>query len=1003
MVMGLLTKVFGTKSQRDVKRLRPAVAQINEIEEVLQDLSDEQLRAKTEEFKERLSNGETVDELMYEAFAVVKNACRRLCDTEITVTGHNLVWDMIPFDVQVMGGIVLHEGNIAEMATGEGKTLVATMPLYLNALTGRNCQLVTVSDYHALRDAEWMGVVYEYLGLTVGCIQNDMDPAERREQYNMDITYGTNSEYGFDYLRDMGMAAEKEQLVQRDHYFVIIDEVDSILIDEARTPLIISGPAAVSSHQFDTFKPLVSDLYRKQNLLCSRLVNEVKNVIDNPDAKNDEKDDAFVKLVQVKMGMPKHRQLMRMLEDGSILKQLEKVEMNVKSDQNRGMLQDVQAELYFSVDERNHEADLTEKGRAEISPNDPEAFVLPDLLGTLHNIDADDTLSEKEKIEKKQEFQEKFSNDSERIQNISQLIKAYCLFEKDISYVVQDNKVMIVDEHTGRLMPGRRFNEGLHQALEAKEGVDIERETQTYATITIQNYFRMYEKMAGMTGTAESESTEFHQIYKTDVVVIPTNKPCIRKDNNDSIYKTKREKYKAIIDEVEDCHKRGQPVLLGTVAVDVSEVLSRMLKRRRIPHNVLNAKNHGYEADIIARAGQNGAVTVATNMAGRGTDIKLGEGIAEVGGLHVIASERHDSRRIDRQLRGRCSRQGDPGSSRFYISLEDNLMRLFGSDKIATIMSKLGLDEGEELQHPLLNRSIETAQKRVEQQHFAVRKRTLEYDDVMNKQREVLYGFRKEVLLSETPKDILFEIVDSEIAAHVELAMSDKRKDVEFDFEGLLSWLNTTFPLGFIEKYLHKDGVEQLLTPEEMCKNLCEKVESAYAEKESIESQESIRGLERHIMLDAVDRLWQEHLYGMDGLRTGISLRSYAQKDPLVEYKHESFDMFAGTMADMNQEILNNMFRSATSLEAFEQLFASLPQELIHREIEQFGQIAGPKQQVQAGSMQQISEGMTGGEASSEFIEAAQPVTYQRDVSKVGRNDPCPCGSGRKYKKCCGK
>ncbi len=542
MVMGILTKVFGTKSQRDVKRLRPAVAKVNEIEETLKDLTDEQLIAKTDEFKERLKNGETVDEIIYEAYAVVKNACRRLCGTEITVCGHNLIWDMVPFDVQIMGGIVLNEGNIAEMATGEGKTLVATMPLYLNALTGRNCQLVTVSDYHALRDSEWMGVLYKYLGLSVGCIQNSMDPAERREQYNMDITYGTNSEFGFDYLRDMGMAVDKEQLVQRDHYFVIVDEVDSILIDEARTPLIISGPAAVSSHQFDTYKPLVADLFRKQNLLCSRLINEAKEVIYNTDIKNDDKEEAFVKLVQVKMGMPKHRQLMRLLEDGSILKRLEKVEMNVKSDQNRGMLQEVQEDLYFAVDERSHEADLTEKGRSEISPDDPNAFVLPDLLSGLHNIDSDENLSEKDKAAKKQQFQEKFGKDSERIQNISQLIKAYCLFEKDISYVVQDNKVVIVDEHTGRLMPGRRFNEGLHQALEAKEGVEIERETQTYATITIQNYFRLYDKMAGMTGTAESESTEFHQIYKTDVVVIPTNRPCIRKDFNDSIYKTKREK-----------------------------------------------------------------------------------------------------------------------------------------------------------------------------------------------------------------------------------------------------------------------------------------------------------------------------------------------------------------------------------------------------------------------------------------------------------------------------
>ena len=1015
MVMKFLTKIFGSKSARDVKKLRPLVDKINQIEETYHQLTDEQLIAKTQEFKQRFQNGETLDGMMCEAFAVVKNTCKRLCGRTISVCGHEIVWNMVPFEVQLMGAIVLHRGNIAEMATGEGKTLVATMPLYLNALSGKNCQLVTVSDYHAKRDSEWMGSIYTFLGLTVGCIQNSMSSTERREQYDKDITYGTNSEFGFDYLRDMGMAMSREQLVQRDYFYAIVDEADSILIDEARTPLIISGPSAVSSHQYDKFKPLVADLFRKQNLLCSRLITEGKDTIANEKSTKEDIEKAYIKLLQTKIGMPKHRQLMHMLQNGTIMKLLEKTEIFVKSDQNRGMLQQVQSELYFTIDEKTHEADLTEKGRSTINPGDPNAFILPDLLASLHNIDADSKKTEPEKIKEKQEFQDKFSKDSERIQNISQLIKAYCLFEKDVNYIVQDNKVVIVDEHTGRLMPGRRFNEGLHQALEAKEGVTIEGETQTFATVTIQNYFRLYEKLAGMTGTAESESTELHQIYKTDVVVIPTNKPCIRKDFNDSVYKTKSEKYNAIINEIEEYNKKGQPVLLGTVSVDVSEVLSRMLKRRGIPHNVLNAKNHQYEADIVARAGQMSAVTVATNMAGRGTDIRLGEGVPELGGLYVIASERHDSRRIDRQLRGRCSRQGDPGRSKFYISLEDNLMRLFGSDRISSIMSKLGLGDGEELQHTLLNRSIETAQKRVEQQHFSIRKRTLEFDDVMNKQREIIYGFRKEVLFSESPKEILLDIVDSEIKNNVNLATTGPgAKKTGFDESTLLSWLNTTFPLGFSKKDIRSDNTESLLDIEEMAKKLYKRVETAYAVKESVENQEAIRRLERHIILDAVDRLWQEHLYAMDGLRTGISLRAYAQKDPLIEYKHEAYNLFSTLMADLNQEILNNMFRSATTILAFEQLLASLPQEFIHRGIKQFGMAnpaaAGSGRRTQPPAMphnmpQVPPEMMLGmaqeGMQGMPTEEKLSPIL--RGMAKVGRNDDCPCRSGKKYKKCCGK
>jgi preprotein translocase subunit SecA len=990
----VLKKIFGTKTQRDVKKLRPLVEKINKLEESYQQLSDDELKAKTPEFKERLKNGETLDDIMCEAFATVKNACRRLIGTKVNVSDHELKWDMVPFDVQIMGAIVLHGGNIAEMATGEGKTLVATMPLYLNALSGKNCQLVTVNDFLAKRDSEWMGTVYEYLGLTVGCILNQMHPEERREQYKKDITYGTNSEFGFDYLRDMGMAMEAEQLVQRDHFYVIIDEVDSILIDEARTPLIISGPAAVSTHQFDKLNPLIAKLYKLQNMLCSRLAKEAKEIIENPDSTSDDIDEAYIKLFQIKLGMPQHRQLMRMLEDGTVMKKLEKAESFIRSDQNRGMLQDVREDLYYSMDERGHEADLTDKGRNEISPDDPEMFIMPDLLNTLHEIDSDETLTDEEKLQKKQEFQDEFALKSEKIHNIAQLLRAYSLYEKDVHYVVQDNKVMIVDEHTGRLMPGRRFGEGLHQALEAKERVQIERETQTLATVTIQNYFRMYEKLAGMTGTAETEATEFHQIYKIDVVVIPTNRPCVRKDFNDCIYKTKREKYNAVIEEVKECHETGQPVLLGTVNVDVSEIFSRMLKRENIPHNVLNAKNHENESEIVARAGQKGAVTVATNMAGRGTDIKLGEGVAELGGLHVIGSERHDSRRIDRQLRGRCARQGDPGSSSFYISLEDNLMRLFGSDRIATIMSKLGLAEGEELQHPWLNKSIETAQKRVEQHHYSTRKRTLEYDDVMNKQREVVYGFRKDVLLSETPNDLLFEVVQTEVETHVDAAFATFAGDdgEEFALDDLMHWLNTTFPLGFTKEEIKgTDG--DIDTKTLTAKNIdaradtvidaiIAKIKEAYKAKEELEDPDSLKWLERNIILEAVDRLWQEHLYAMDGLRSSINLRAYAQKDPLIEYKHEAFEMFQTLMQDINQDILTNMFRSASSLSSFENLLASLPQELIHDQIEQFGGAGEEPQQ----------------EAPSEPVQ----ITFVRDVPKVGRNEPCPCGSGKKFKKCCG-
>ena len=886
---------------------------------------------ETAEFRQRLANGETLDDLMCEAYATVKNACRRLVGREVEVCGQSMVWDMVPFDVQLMGGIALHRGGIAEMATGEGKTLVATLPLYLNALTGRNCQLVTVNDYLALRDSQWMGTVFRFLGLTVGCLQNMQRPDERRIQYGCDITYGTNSEFGFDYLRDMGMATEAAQLVQRDHYFAIIDEIDSILID---------------------------------------------------------------------------KQLLHVLEDGEIVKDLEKLETRVRSDSNRGMLQEVQEILYFSIDEKTNEADLTALGRKTISPDDPDAFIMPDLLTEINRIDTDETLSDTEKVERRNTFQEEFAAKSERLHDLSQLLKAYCLFEKDVHYVIQDRKVMIVDEHTGRLMPGRRFSDGLHQALEAKEGVPIEQETQTMATITIQNYFRMYEKLAGMTGTAETEANEFHQIYKLNVTVVPTNRPCIRKDENDSIFKTKREKFNAILEDVMARHAKGQPVLLGTISVEDSEILSRMLKMRNIPHNVLNAKNHQHEAEIVARAGQVGAVTVATNMAGRGTDIKLGPGVAELGGLHVIGSSRHDSRRIDRQLRGRCSRQGDPGSSKFFVSLEDNLMRLFGSDRIVKIFDKFGLEEGDELQHPWLNKSIETAQKRVEQHHFSIRKRTLDFDDVMNKQREIIYGLRKEALLSETPHDVLFGIIEQVVEAEiVNASQIDQKKeetDASFHLERLIAYLNLTFQLNFKPEDL-TEGLQngRVVDPDKLTLQIVDRIESAYADRNAGMPEEQIQYLERHTVLEAIDRLWQEHLYAMDNLRSSMSLRVYAQKDPLVEYKQEAYKIFKAMMDQIYHDIAHNLFRMTVNrLMSFEELLAQMPQEMRHQILAQF-EAGGP---ITISSPQLAPLPTTPAEPEAPQEETPEvTVSFRRTTPKVGRNDDCPCGSGKKYKKCCGR
>jgi preprotein translocase subunit SecA len=998
MVSWILRKVLGSKNQREVKRIRPLVEKINQLEQQFQALTEDQIRGKTAQWKKDLANIDDPDELarrlhaiLPEAFALVKNAARRLFDKTILVCDQQTVWNMIHFDVQLIGGIILHEGKIAEMATGEGKTLVATCPIYLNALTGRGVHLVTVNDYLARRDAEWMGEIYKLLGLTVGCIQHDQSPSLRKEQYDCDITYGTNSEFGFDYLRDNGMATTKEQQVQRGYYYAIVDEVDSILIDEARTPLIISGPATVSSHQYDKFKPLVEQLVHKQTMLCNRLVSEAKELLEKGQG-----EEAGRLLFKVKLGQPRNKGLLRLMEEPENRKAIDKSELSFYQDSRKEELVALKEELYFTIDERHQDSDLSEMGRSFLNPDDPNAFVLPDLITEFTEIDLDPNLNQAQKDEAKKQRQQYCDSQAERIHNIAQLLRAYCLFEKDVDYVIEENKVIIVDEHTGRKMPGRRWSDGLHQAVEAKEGVQIDRETQTLATITIQNYFRLYHKLAGMTGTAETEANEFHDIYKLDVAVIPTNRPVIRQDNNDRIYKTRREKYAAAVDEIKGCYAKGQPVLVGTASVEASELLSRMLKREKIPHNVLNAKYHRQEAEIVARAGQRGTVTISTNMAGRGTDIKLGDGIPDLGGLHVLGTERHESRRVDRQLRGRCARQGDPGSSRFYVSFEDDLMRNFGaSEKMTSMMERFGLKDGEELEHPWLNKSVETAQKRVEQRNYLIRKRTLDFDDVMNKQREVVYALRNETLETTEPRKLIFEIVDEVIPLRVQEYLQPADGS-EPDYDGMLQWVNTTFPLGLSGSSAQFDT----RAPDENSQFLVDRIKQSYQRKVSHEESEAVAGLERYIILNAIDRLWQEHLYAMDGLREGIYLRSYGQKDPLVEYKTEAYDMFSQLMASIKNEVLSNLFRSTTNLMAFEHFLSSLPFNIAQRP--EPGQPARPP----AGPLPRREHlGLARndqGDKNGDELELVIP-TARREAPKVGRNDPCPCGSGKKYKNCCGR
>jgi preprotein translocase subunit SecA len=916
MFLSILKLFAGSHHRRFLRKCAPLVKRINALETEYQKLSDEQLRAKTEEFKNRHAKGESLDALLPEAFAVVKNAARRLCGTKAIVCEHELAWEMVHFDVQLIGGIALHQNKIAEMATGEGKTLVATLPLYLNALTGKNCQLVTVNDYLARRDSEWMGHLYRWLGLTVGCIQNQMPGDERKAAYGCDITYGTASEFGFDYLRDNGMALSPDEQVQRDHYFCIVDEIDSILIDEARTPLIISGPVAEEREPaFPRLRQPVAGLVELQIRLVTRLMNEAREELEKIPENKEPSADSLDKLWLAAHGMPRNRIFLRLMENGRWRKLLEKHEGVLASEIEKDRRFHLKERLYFSISERNHEADLSQLGRDTLRPGEPDAFVLPDLPSRYVELDNDESLTHERRAELRAAAEAAYAQASEDIHAIGQLLKAYALYEKDKQYVVHEGKVKIVDENTGRIMEGRRWSDGLHQAVEAKEGVALEKENKTYATVTIQNYFRMYQKLAGMTGTAETEASEFNDIYRLTVVAIPTHRPCIRIDDNDIVFKTRKEKYQFAIKEIAEAHKRGQPVLVGTASVEASETLGRMLAMAKVPHKILNAKHHEAEADIVSMAGQLGAVTIATNMAGRGTDIKLGEGVRELGGLYVVATERHEVRRVDRQLRGRCSRQGDPGRSRFLVSLEDDLMRLFSNAGIISSLLEKSFKEGEPLEHPLLNRSIGTAQKRVEGQNYSMRKRLLQYDDVLNQQRQIVYGLRNRALKAVDSRETILNIVEEEIEARLDVVFPEQ--DGEADrraADTFVHWYVTTFHMRIdLEDILARTKAQVILLA-------TDRVRALQSGREEHESPEVLQYLERNVLLRAIDRNWQNQLTEMEDLRRGVSLRSYAQKDPLNEYKAEAFKAFERLMQQLRTDTCAGLFRTATSMEALESL-----------------------------------------------------------------------------------
>ncbi|MDE0082612.1 MAG: preprotein translocase subunit SecA [Gammaproteobacteria bacterium] len=1095
-IKGWIKRVIGSQHDREVRRLLSVVEEVNEIYGELSEISDEDLGGKTLEFRtyiaERVGDTENrirearerkakststaerealsvelseleatlgdeleaaLDDLLPEAFAVVKEVCRRLVGREIIVTGQRLVWDMIPYDVQIVGAIALHRGTATEMATGEGKTLAATMPLYLNALAGRGAHLVTVNSYLAERDAAWMGEIYSFLGLEVGVIDlHQPGTEERRTAYRADITYGTNNEFGFDYLRD-NMVHSLDRRVQRGHHFAIIDEVDSILIDEARTPLIISGPVRRDTQtSYKQYRPLVDKLYREQLKTASRLIADAERALDEGDDWS-----AAQSLLAVKRGTPKHKRLLKMFaDDPSIQKAVQKAEAELMREKR---LHELDESLLFAMDEKGHNVHLSDQGIDRLSPGDPDAFLVPDLSEMIGEIEDDEELTAEAKRTEIDALEGEYARKSERMHVIHQLLKAYVLFHRDEQYIIgEDGQIVIVDEFTGRQMAGRRWSDGLHQAVEAKEGVQVRGETQTLATITIQNYFRMYGKLSGMTGTAETEEHEFHQIYGLDVLVIPTNRPVIRDDLNDLIFQTKREKYNGLMDEIERCNRMELPVLVGTTNVEVSETLSRMLKRRGIRHNVLNAKQHRREADIVAEAGQPGAVTVATNMAGRGTDIKLGPGVTEPrtvgwarsrgldlgmlaavdptrwrdyseagdaevieeGGLRILGSERHESRRIDRQLRGRAGRQGDPGASQFFLSLEDDLMRVFGSERVATIMDKLGgADEGDVITHGFVTKSIEKAQKRVEGNNFEARKRLLDYDDVMNQQREVIYDLRLFALEGgEDLRGEVFEMVETAVTEVVDEHADGDPYSVSQDLGALRRRLLTDFFIPVEDLPTDGEGDDGPYDRDELLEVVLPAVTAQFGRKLETFAEHSEQ-LQRWILLSVIDNKWKDHLYDLDALKASISFRGWGQKDPLIEYKKEAYDMFVDLMRDIRRTVTGLFFRAQigqartpAAARGPERLQYSGPRELAGTGVASPG--PGPASPRPAapirGRPALVGAGAGRGapppsEAAAMGANRAQarprsPVTV---APTPGRNQPCPCGSGKKYKKCHGR
>lgn len=996
-MLGWLKKLFGSAQDRRIHRYRKIVEQVNQWDTSFDQLSDAELRGKTQEFKKRLQEGAHVDQLLPEAYAVIKNVCRRLCGTEIHVSGYNQQWDMIPYDEQILGAIAMHNGCIVEMQTGEGKTLTAVMPLYLNALTGKPVHLVTVNDYLAERDSQWVGTILRWLGLHTAALTNATPMEDRAQVYLADVVYGTASEFGFDYLRDNSMATSKEQQVQRGYYFSIIDEVDSILIDEARTPLIISGPVPESRQMYDQLKEGVSDLVKMQRDLCNRLATEARKVLDTPGADNKAQEEALRKLWLVSKGTPNNKILKRTKEDPDLRAAIDNWDLYYYGDTNKEERHKALSSLYIIVDEKANEYELTDKGiQAWVEHSSgigkADDFVMMDISHEYLKIDEDHNLSDSDKVQQRLAIQEEDARRKERAHNLRQLLRAHLLMERDVDYIVQDGKIVIIDENTGRPQPGRRFSDGLHQAIEAKEGVAIQKETQTYATITLQNYFRMYEKLTGMSGTVMTEAGEFKQIYKLEAVEIPTHKPCVRKDFNDEIYMTEREKYNAILKEMKEEHEKGRPILVGTESVEVSEKLSRILKQNHMEHTVLNAKQNDKEAEIIAHAGKRGAITIATNMAGRGTDIKLEKGVADVGGLFVVGTTRHQSRRIDRQLRGRSARLGDPGSSKFYVSFEDSLMRLFASPRLTGILQRFRPPEGEPISAGILNKSIETAQKRVEQRNSSIRKHTLEYDDVMNKQRQAIYTFRNEILRTDDVEPIAIDLLQ-DVCAYGADQYFQRRGDIDsWNPEGYRQWLIRIFPVSFPEGYFDQEHLDI----DDLEKLASDKIIEAFREKireeDNKASQVAGRPINpanqaiRNLMIRINDNLWIEHLLKMDHLRSDVNLRAVGQRDPLMEFKHEAFRYFEEYSRTMREQIAHALFR-------FEVVVQPVFNQFIN-----FGQAV----RLETGRSLIPEFDSTEPQASQEPpIETlkSQPITV---MDRVGRNDDCPCGSGKKHKKCCG-